>query len=517
MDGGERQAEMARAIKAQVKQSASSRKESNFAIKVFATDPNQQIRHISASETSSSATEASPGAKTAVSDSILEGYPTVEKSDDFFLTLYLDTVFPLLFPWYRPPTLSGGRSWILGVVKANKAVFHTAMSLSMYYFTLLIAKEASHTIRTPCEQFVWDSLAKHIDMSMQVIRHNMDHLKTMRPKSDIFQLASALQGIVQLLILETAMASDADWNAHLSAAIVVFTEIFREHGMQDGVYHLPSIDLALHKPSILDTVHLNVPILNANQAALRFDTTILIYSDIVSSVSLGKAPRLRYCYKSLVEDIYEEPKSSDGSAQLLQMEGYIGCQGWVLLLVGEISALEAWKRSTSHEHGDSAAEELRQRSRQLELKLQQGEEALQESSQPNCNAADAKKQVSVTRAWINAAKIYLSTVKEGWDPNNQLIRSNVESALRFLGQLSPELCLRSLIWPLCVSGFLATAEQEQMFRDYLSALGPLQAFGAAKEALRLLKRVWRLRGQVSQAAWGIADCFEAGGNKVLLI
>lgn len=513
MDGGDKQQDMARAIKAQVKQSASSRKDSNFKIKVFATEPNQ-VTHIPASKKSSSA-ESSPGTKTPASENAHEGYPNVDTSDDFFITLYLDTVFPVLFPWYQPPALSGGRSWILVVLKANKAIFHTTMSLSLYYFTLLIAKEASHTVRTPCEQYVWDSLAKHVDTSMQVIRQDMDSLNTTK-HADVFQRASALEGIVQLLILETAMATGADWDVHLSAAVAVFTDIFREHGTRDGVCHLPSVDIAMHKPSILDSIRLSVPVLDPNQAAFRFYSAVLIYADIISSVSLGTAPRLRYCYKGLIEDIHEEPKSADLPRRTLQMENYIGCQGWVLLLVGEISALDAWKRSVSPKSRSCEAEELEQRSRVLELKLQHGEDALKEHSRSYLNAS-AGKQVSVTEAWIHAAKIYLSTVKKGWDPNNPVIRSNVESALLFLGQLSPELCLRSLLWPLCVSGFLATPEQEPLFREYLSALGPLKAFGAARQALQLLERVWGLRGQLGREEWGMSDCFEVGGKRVLLL
>lgn len=518
MDSGEKQTEMARSIKAQVKQSASARKKNNFTVKVFATASNQYCSHIPASNSGASlGTELPPFAEMTATVAAAGPLAAEDNNGEFFTTLYLDTVFPLLFPWYQPPALSGGRSWLLVVLKSNKAIFHAAMSLSTYYFTLLIAKDASHTVRTPCEQYVWDSLARHTELSMQVIRHDMEHLNRRQFKSDIFRQIHALEGIVQLLMLETAMASVADWDVHLSAAVTVFVEIFREHAVQDGMWHLSSILLALHKPSMLDDVRIRVPIWNADQAAFRFFTAMLIYADILSSVSLRSPPRLYHGYRSLIEDENERNESTSDTTQLLQMKSYIGFQGWVLLLIGEISALDAWNRSYERQYGDCREEELGRRSKDLEQQLQQGLKDMREPTSPLCDTSPADKHAIVAMIWMHAAKVYLSVVENGWQPTSHSIQNDVESVLTLLGQLSPEICLRSLIWPLCVAGFLATAEQEQPFRDLLSALGPLHALGAAKIALGLLERVWRLRYELQKDAWGIAECFEAGGNKVLLI
>lgn len=521
MDGGEKQREMARSIMAQVRQGASARKENNFTVKVFATANNQRGSHISASNSAaSSGTETPPFAEmtaTNPADGPLIGYPTVGNRSDFFITLYLDTVFPLMFPWYQPPALSGGRSWLLVVLKSNNAIFHAVMSLSTYYFTLLISKDASHTVRTPCEQYVWDSLARHTELSLQVLRHDMDDLNKRQSKSDVFRQIHALEGIIQLLILETTMTSAADWSLHLSAAATILVEIFREHAIQDGMWHLPSILLALHRPSMLDNVRISVPIWNADQAAFRFFTAILIYADILSSVSLKSPPRLYHGYRSLIENENERSESMTDTRQLLQMMSYTGCQGWILLVIGEISALDAWNRSEERQNGDCREEELGQRSKELEEQLQQGLKDMREPTNPLCNTSPADKHAVVAMVWLHAAKIYLSVVKNGWQPTNDSIRNDVESVLTLLGQLIPEICLRSLIWPLCVAGFLATADQDQAFRGLLSTMGPLHAFGAAKVALGLLERVWELRYQPQGAAWGIADCFEAGGNKVLLI
>lgn len=356
-----------------------------------------------------------------------------------------------------------------------------------------------------------------MDASVEVIGHHLDDFNMRQLGGDIFQQSHVLEGIVQLLIFETAMAQGADWDLHLSAALALFHEIFRQHGMQDGIYHLPSIMWTMHRPSVLDDVTLDVPVWNADQAAFRFFVAYLIYADIVSSTSLGNPPRLRQMHRCLVMDAYGRSDPTNGASAMLQMECYIGCQGWVLLLVGEISALEVWKRSASPLNNENWVEELIRRSKDLEEALQQGLQSIEGPVGPFCNIAQADKHTLVTKTWIHAAMIYLSTVKEGWRLDSQSVRSNVEFVLNILRELPPELCLRSLLWPLCISGFLATTEQEQVFKDFVLSLGPLQAFGAAKETLRLMERVWRLRNNLDRDTWQIADCFKADKNKVLLV
>lgn len=113
--------------------------------------------------------------------------------------------------------------------------------------------------------------------------------------------------------------------------------------------------------------------------------------------------------------------------------------------------------------------------------------------------------------------IYLSVVVDGWQLGNAFNRGNVNSILNILDILSPNLSIRSLMWPVCVCGFLATQEQEHIFRNLVSSLGPLQALGPARRAVRLMEKVWELRHQVDEESWGIHDCFQLSGSDVLFI
>ncbi|KAG7152883.1 Pestheic acid cluster transcriptional regulator 3 like protein [Verticillium longisporum] len=66
-----------------------------------------------------------------------------EEGDLNFIMIYLDHVFPFLFPYYRPSLPEGGRGWVLSLLKSNKAVYHTALSLGSYYFSLVLDNSGS--------------------------------------------------------------------------------------------------------------------------------------------------------------------------------------------------------------------------------------------------------------------------------------------------------------------------------------------------------------------------------------
>lgn len=65
------------------------------------------------------------------------------------IMVYLDCVFPFLFPFYRPSLLETGRQWLLGSVTQKEVSFHTAASLSAYFFSLVPQSEGQemHDVR----------------------------------------------------------------------------------------------------------------------------------------------------------------------------------------------------------------------------------------------------------------------------------------------------------------------------------------------------------------------------------
>jgi hypothetical protein len=56
---------------------------------------------------------------------------------------FIDTVFPLQYPMYRPNIVEGGRGWLLSLLLSTKPLYHASLALSAYHRgTVLLA--ASH-------------------------------------------------------------------------------------------------------------------------------------------------------------------------------------------------------------------------------------------------------------------------------------------------------------------------------------------------------------------------------------
>ncbi|KAJ9616965.1 hypothetical protein H2200_000685 [Cladophialophora chaetospira] len=515
---------MAQHIKAEIMQRAAARKEKQCFVQVMPVDGSQCLEPTPLPHSDPSISEELNVTSAALN------LPGLSDTDIYFTSLYLDTVFAFIFPWYEISGLSGGRSWLLSMLLDNKAIFHSAISLSSYFFTLVLAKDASHTRRMPCGQHLWNTLGRHMDLSLQMIKQDMEDLGNAGTQTDVFREARLVGGIVQLLIFESAMTRGSDWEMHLAAALDVFSKIFQTHGIQEGNLNLESVLLAISRPSIFDGLKLGFRVWNADQAAFQFFAAVLLFVDILSSTSLQKSPRLRHCYPQLIDDGDADCAQDRKGYHLLHMEQYIGCQGWVLLLIGEISALDAWKGGFESETY-TAAETFKNRAMELELRLQRGISSL-EGTQSAMKTGGApgylrpydqqdttnrgQERNIATSIWSHATGIYLALVTKGWHPENSAIRHHVQYVLAFLGQVSSQACLRNLVWPLCVAGCVASADQEEAFRAIGPALGPLQAFGTMSQALRIMECVWQRRDQLEES-WTIADCVGTLGYKVLLV
>jgi hypothetical protein len=532
MDGAEKQLARTQAIKAQVKQGVTARRGGSEAgIRVFSLHTNQRAEPSATvvAETSPASSSSPSQISGNSSTHAAEGH-SAEETENFLITLYLDTIFPLLFPQYNPTTLSGGRSWISALLKANKAVYHSALSTSAYCFTLMLAKDASHTLRTPCEQHVWDTLDKHMEISIRAIKHDMNHYHLQGSCSDVSSKLHVLAGVVQYLIFATAMPQGADWKIHLSAALTLLSEILQSHGTSNGASSLENVVQMMDKPSIFVGIDLGFCVWNNDQAAFQFYASFLLYADIIASIQLGRPSQLKYLHQSSIAN-HEAFIAQGGNVPPLPgMETYIGCHGWVLTTLSEISEMEAAKRS-SQSKGKEFSTDLMNKGHELKKKFQVSMQEIDANIPPGCHTMqpdsirsrdqNSKSQLQknnlITKVWLHAAIIYISVVLDGWQPSSLHIRENVSSILGVLDVFSSEVSIRSVMIPLCISGFLAMKEQEFVVKRFFSVMESLQALGPAKRALRLIEQVWELRDELNEDTWGLYDCFQIMGSDVLLI
>ncbi|KAF4967025.1 hypothetical protein FSARC_5316 [Fusarium sarcochroum] len=496
-------------IKARVKQGAASRRAKDFPVHVQSL---QQRHEASSSGTSNVCNNAVSGTTTSTE----AGHSTNQKeTGDFLTTLYLDTVFPQLFPFYQPETLAGGRVWLLKAINEDGAVKHAVISTSAYYFTLILARDANHTLRTPCEQHVWDTLALHMDSSLRIIKEAMrayNKAHTSRVKADIFQQTHLLGAIVQQLIFDTVMAQGAGWNMHLQAALGLFCDIMETHGGRNGSFDLQVV-LETMEPetSIFDGLDLDFKTWTTEQASLQFFVAFLIYADVISGIMTGTPPKLQAHHKNLIDD--------QGGLPALRMEEIIGCPGWILSLLGEISVVEASRRVETGNAKTTGGEEERTIIAALKSKLEANLAPMQSSPGEAFATSPLNSQrQQVANAWIHGAMLYLLVVEKGCQLPDTETDHHVQSIINTLESSFPsKLSLRTIMWPYFMAGLLAGPDDEKAFKEAVLKLGPLKAFGSAKEALGALERVWSLRGETTQSDWRLSDWLGSQNGFVLLV
>ncbi|KAL0935550.1 C6 transcription factor [Colletotrichum truncatum] len=473
--------------------------------------------------------------------------PFPDDSNLGFIMIYLDYVFPFLFPFYKPALLEGGRGWLLNVLNHNKALYHTALGLSSHFFGVVL--NGAQVEHTPCRVRSVASLQHQLDLALKELRADMAAINETGVQNQLRQTCRVLESIVQLLIFDVTLASNDHWQMHLDAATIVFQQILlRPEDWDPTMLHM-AIPLlqgipfppGSHKPW------------SADQAALRFFTASLLYFDIVSATTLERPPKLQGYHHYLLSPRKEECLEIEPR---LRLEEYFGCQSWVLQLIGEIASLDAWKKETRRA-GSLSMTHLVSRAACLELALREGIACMDNqcpqlmgSDELACRAGacnmtdyppphpthvdttrlppdpltlyrsqqtrdDVEASKIHTKIWAFAALTYLSTVVSGWQPSCPETASSVTATIELLDSLHGPVCLRTVVWPFCVIGCLATPSQESMFRDMVGKMGALEVFGSITAALAVMENVWARRDTIDES-WDLAACFKVLGHPVLL-
>ncbi|UKZ69581.1 uncharacterized protein TrAtP1_010587 [Trichoderma atroviride] len=548
MDGGVRQTNMMEEIKAQVKRFA-TQKRKRMHLEILQAEANN-LDHI---DTESPATDVIDKTDTLTdfdpslghlgvaftseisndSTSVLQGSPMQNKTpigqgeadkELHLLMIYLDYVFPYLFPHYRPSILAGGRGWILEILHTNKAVYHSAVSLSTSFYAIVLNNgDKAHD---ECTMQMIHKFESQIELGLKELHKEVNYINTNAPGFDMKKGLVVMQSILQMLFFEVATSNKDNWKLHLNAAIAVFLRILPDpkewnktlKSLYTHTHKWPPPEFGLRRPW------------TTNQAALRFFTATILYIDILSSVTLGNVPQLASYHASIVPECLSYEKSFEAiQAGYLCFDEFFGLKNWIVQVLGDVASLEDWKR-TQKKSSSLQASELESRGKVLSDVIKAGIQSLESHCQrqyiahdvttlhvvdswPDANANEQPKHEMV---WLLATLSYLNVVILGWQPSNQEIRWSVAKATNLLCQVPKGPGIRALAWPMCISGCLSPPEDEAIYRALVRQLGPLEMFGTMKEALLVMKTVWSMRAEIDEC-WDVAKCMNVLGYSVLLI
>lgn len=440
-----------------------------------------------------------------------------------FIMKYLDYIFPSLFPFYQPAIFETGRSWLLSLLRHSRIAFHSALSLTSYFFTIALT-DAYGDAYADCTRELWSRLENQTDRCFEIIHTNMLDLNLRDKTATVFEKVHVMDSIIQILMFEVVVGRSADWNLHLTPALALFEEVIS--GADSHNSKMISILHSIGLPSWYKAEYGHY-IWNPDQAGFRFFAALLIFIDIIASTALAQPPRLTPYHSDLLA------KQDDGAPIMgfthLRLSTVVGCQNSVIVAIGQIATLDAWKQSMKHT-GSLSMLELVERSTPISTSLNStldavdSNAALQRPQDPlnlpfqsyAVRSSASAPSTTTTRIWTLAAQVYLAVVVSGWQPSNAEVRGGVSRILELLHTVAYN-HLRTLAWPLCVAGCLASVDQEQGFRNMFAAKKKIELIGSLNEARRVMEKVWESRVRVDTETWDLAACFSILEKPVLLV
>jgi len=120
---------------------------------------------------------------------------TLNLDDSILLMHYLDNVFPLQYPAYRPRVAEGGRGWLLSFLLRIKEFYHASLALSAYHRQELMSTSMSgeHQI------VALSQLEKHMELCLVLLRQSAHNSCKNNP-------VGIMASVVQLVFFEVIPA-----------------------------------------------------------------------------------------------------------------------------------------------------------------------------------------------------------------------------------------------------------------------------------------------------------------------
>lgn len=126
----------------------------------------------------------------------------------------------------------------------------------------------------------------------------------------------------------------------------------------------------------------------------------------------------------------------------------------------------------------------------------------------------------VTRIFAHAALTYLFVTVSGANPELSEIQSSVARTISSFRALPHPKFFRSLSWPLCISGCMATENHQETFRKFgLTHNATEYLFGSSKHVLKIMEKCWEMRKGgdhgMGEVDWSVA--MRSLGLNILLV
>lgn len=209
----------------------------------------------------------------------------------------------------------------------------------------------------------------------------------------------------------------------------------------------------------------------------------------------------------------------------------MGCKNWAMIFISRISALARWK-SEQQRFGRLSLKELTARSTEIEKGLNEGLARNLESigkpiSHPESAAcqrlgvASSKTNLVLTRIFAWSALTYLHITVSGAHPSLPEIQDSVAQTFEAFRYLPDPTLLRNLVWPFCVTGCMASKQDEEWFYIVMK-VAEREGEGCPGnlwKAWEIVQECWRMRANQGGEGRGIdwVDVMEKLDIQILLV
>ncbi|ETN36856.1 uncharacterized protein HMPREF1541_07843 [Cyphellophora europaea CBS 101466] len=427
------------------------------------------------------------------------------------LMSYIDHIHPILYPFHRPSVLEGGRCWILPIALSHDCLRHVIVALATYCFgTMQVIPGSTESV---CGALDGNLLQRQTEIALQSAQRDLQAVRISALGQDALEKSRVLANTVQLLTVETYVGTN-NWKPHLDAAVSLSSQIIEDHSFGEG----PDTGLSKVVEQLSVTVSYenpHPPLWTPPQASYRFYTAVLVFSDVVASTALERAPILRPHFAHILCSPAELTRVESPKLNLLL---FFGVENLILVMIADIAALAEWKRMQTARQWLSMPELVR-RGADLEVRLQhiidRLDTARTETTSEPATIIDGLAGVlptppsiinAVNRIWARAAKAYLYTTVSGWQLGHPELRANISETISLLIDLCDQdtstvpAWLRALAWPICVTG-CATYTQEEVdsIRRIFRAMDGLKAVATVSHLIEVVEKVWSNRSKTSDS------------------
>ncbi|VUC30903.1 unnamed protein product [Clonostachys rosea] len=429
------------------------------------------------------------------------------QAGDYSLIMnFIDSVFPLQLPLYKPDAATGGRGWLLSLLFRTKALYHAVLALGAYHRSTVMSPQGSSEWHTEDKKFQEEHLAICLD-----IVHESTSGACCKDGSGV-GIAAA---ITQLLFFEASFFpscyvcwtndlftnhNNNGWQAHLRVLVRLFKHVYTRDLVNIGLSDQSRLilmgreELKNHSPGVTEDV-----------MGFRTIAGSIVWLDILFSITTGDAP-----------SSWPDPLFSNDSACQVRLQDIMGCQNWIMIQIGRIADFhKQMTQATEHK-----CEEYMQTVQAIHNDIQRGlanlgSPDLMGSCSPliDINSPGHDPVVLITYLYTQTALIYLHLILHGFK-DFQHVRAPIAIITSYVRRgIKPELH-PALVLPFFICGSVVDEGDRGLFRSVLS--GPLLLTPCLQhrpKVLRALGEIWSQRQSMPAYTWH--DCLISSSDILL--